>query len=126
MTVKKIKNSFKDKRGIIRDVLVNAPMDTITYIESAPGTVRANHYHKKSTQYDYIIEGKMVCAFRDGFDGKITKKTVSAGSLIFHPKNQHHAYKAIEKTKFISITKGPRRGEDYEKDTYRLTEPLLS
>jgi quercetin dioxygenase-like cupin family protein len=125
MKIQKIKNSFKDKRGVIKDVLVNMPMDTITYIESKAGAVRGNHYHKKSIQYDYIIDGEMISVSRDGFNGKTTRKKVSAGDLVLHPKNNHHAYKAIKDSKFISVTKGPRRGKDYEKDVFRLDIPLI-
>lgn len=125
MNIKKIKPSFSDKRGSITDILVNAPMDTVTFIESKKGAVRGNHYHKKTTQYDFIIFGKMICASRPSLAGKITKKIVKTGDLIFHPARQQHAYKALEDTIFISVTKGPRRGKDYEKDVYRLTPPIL-
>ena len=37
----------KDKRGYIKD-LFDKPSNSVILIESKKGTVRANHYHKKT------------------------------------------------------------------------------
>jgi hypothetical protein len=42
-----------------------------------------------------------------------------------HEPGVPHAWKALEDTDCLVFTRGPRSGEDYESDTYRLEEPLL-
>ena len=37
---------------------------------------------------------------------------------------ERHAMIALEDAAFMVFTRGPRGGEDYETDTYRLSEPL--
>jgi quercetin dioxygenase-like cupin family protein len=113
-----IHKTHKDKRGIIRDLLVGKK-GAVTYITFAKGAVRANHYHKKTVQYDFILSGKLLCS-----NGKKQIK-VSAGEIITHPKNTPHAYKALEKSEMISLVYGPRKGEDFSKDTFKLKTPLL-
>ena len=36
-----------------------------------------------------------------------------------------HAFKGLKKSKLLVITRGPRAGSNYEKDTFRLKKPLL-
>lgn len=126
MKVTKTKANFRDARGEIRDILTHASVDAITIITCAPGSVRGNHYHKKTDQYDYIVSGKFQCATKDmRKGGSAARRTLKAGDLAYHPAWEAHAFKALEETVFISMTKGPRRGKDYEKDVFRLEKPLL-
>lgn len=126
------KSMFTDERGTIQDCLVNKSVDAVTHITFNPGAVRGNHYHKETIQYDYILKGKLWC-----YQGRWTtikgKKVlqVIAGivgpkQLIVHMKGIPHAYKAIEYSEIITCTKGPRKGTDYSKDTYKLIEPLFT
>jgi quercetin dioxygenase-like cupin family protein len=46
--------------------------------------------------------------------------------MILEPKGVPHAWKALEDTTCLVFTKGPRSGDQYESDTYRLEEPLLA
>ena len=55
----KIKTSFKDKRGIIVDLLEKKSINAITYITQKKNTIRGNHFHKKTIQWNYILEGKI-------------------------------------------------------------------
>lgn len=120
----KTKPNFTDKRGEIRDILTHCSVDAITYITCETGAVRGNHYHKKTEQYDFVLEGKIKCVTRDR-DGLIKRKTLVPGDLVYHPPFEAHAFEALEKSAFLSMTKGPRNGKDYESDTIRLDKPLI-
>ena len=37
---------------------------------------------------------------------------------------EHHAVHALEDSVFMVFTRGPRGGDDYESDTFRLETPL--
>ena len=55
----KIKINHKDIRGIISDILENENINAITLITIKKGSIRGNHYHKKTYQWNYVISGKM-------------------------------------------------------------------
>jgi dTDP-4-dehydrorhamnose 3,5-epimerase len=127
----KTKVNFKDHRGEIRDILSHAAVDAVTIITCTPGAIRGNHFHKKTDQYDYILSGKFSCATKNmkakngKMNAKIKRTTLKAGDVAFHPAWEAHAFKAEGNAVFISLTKGPRNGKDYEKDVYRLEKPLI-
>ncbi|MDO8482908.1 MAG: hypothetical protein Q7S86_03770 [bacterium] len=121
MIIKKIKNSFEDERGIIRDVTTHTLVDAITYITFKKGAVRGNHYHNKSVQYDYILSGSLLCRSKLDADAPIEEKVVEQGDLITQPLSERHAYKALEDSVMLSCTLGPRQGAEFESDVVRLT-----
>ena len=44
-----------DDRGVITDLLENKNINAVTVISFETDAVRANHYHKETTQWNYII-----------------------------------------------------------------------
>ena len=117
--------NHKDSRGLIRDILINEPIEHVTYIFTKKNVVRGNHYHKKTVQYVFVLEGKIEYHFvsPSGHKGKIVLKP---GDLVKTPANEKHAMRTIKDTKMVVLTSGVRGGGDYEKDTYRLTNPIVS
>jgi len=125
MEVQKIPVAFQDKRGEIIDVLKHGHVEYITIIRSRKGAVRGNHYHKQTYQHLYVMDGKLrVVSKMPGKDQ--TEAVLVAGDLILNVPDEHHAFEALEETTFLVLTRGPRGGEDYEKDTFRLDVPLIT
>jgi quercetin dioxygenase-like cupin family protein len=122
----KTKVNFKDARGEIRDLITHTPVDAVTLITCTKGAIRGNHYHKKTTQYDYVLSGSLVCVSQDMQTGKRTRTTLRTGDVAVHPPYEAHAFQATEPSTFLSLTKGPRNGADYENDTIRLDTPLIA
>jgi hypothetical protein len=56
---KKLEPVFEDHRGIILDILEGESVDAITYISFKNRAIRANHYHKDTTQWNYVLSGKL-------------------------------------------------------------------
>lgn len=112
---------FEDERGVIQDLL--GKVDAVTEIFTKAGCVRGNHVHEKTTQWTYIVSGKMLTAWLED-DGPHTAIRVP-GDLVTEPAGIPHAWKAIEDTRVLVFTKGPRSGEAYETDTTRLDYPLI-
>lgn len=108
----------EDDRGRIEDLKVGKDW-SITYISFKKGAVRGNHYHKKTTQTDYILSGSLMYS-RDG-----KEEMVVEGDTLFIQATVKHAYKALTDAEIISVCKGVRIGENYEEDTFRLETPLL-
>jgi len=114
---------FEDKRGQITDILENEIIDSVTIISSKKGAVRGNHYHKESVQYVFILKGRLRLFTRaPGEDIKST--IVEVGDLALTPPLEEHTLVALEDSEFIALTRGPRGGKNYEKDTYRLAQNL--
>ena len=125
MIVKKIKNDFEDNRGAIRDILVKEKIDFVTIIFNKKNSVRGNHYHKETVQYLYVLEGSILVASK--FEGKeIEKKILTEGDLLLNEPFEWHAIKSIEDSKLLILTRGLRGGEDYEADTFKIDEPILT
>ena len=120
----KIKINFKDKRGVIKDLLEKKTINAITLITQKRGEVRGNHYHKKTIQWNYLWKGKIEL-FGKKKNKKQKKIILSEGDLVETSKNESHAIRAVKDSKFLVFTQGPRGGKEYENDTFRLTKPLI-
>lgn len=110
---------FADARGVIQDLFEGQPV-AVTRILTHKGAIRGNHLHKLTTQWTLVISGLLRIASAD------TTRLLDTGQMIVHLPGDAHAWEALEDTECLVFTRGPRSGENYESDTYRLEEPLLS
>ena len=127
---KNLKVNFKDKRGFILDIFINKPKDHCTLVSFNKKAIRGNHYHKKSTQYSFVISGKLNLYYckvdKTGkFIGKPKKIILYKNDLVKHKPFHAHAFKAIEKSSLLAFADGKRGGKNYEKDTFRLKSKLI-
>jgi dTDP-4-dehydrorhamnose 3,5-epimerase-like enzyme len=125
MDVTKLPIAFQDARGEIIDVLQKQPIEYATIIHSRKDAVRANHYHKETWQWLYVLSGKLRAVSQLPGE-KPTEAILVPNDLILSVPNESHAFEALEDTTFLVLTRGPRGGEDYEKDTFRLDVPLIA
>ena len=114
--------TFTDERGTIADIFYKANINHACLITNTPGAVRGNHYHKHTTQYTYILRGTLAYFSRPvEVDRPADVYMASAGDFIISAPLEIHAMKAgVEGCEFIAFAEGPRGGEDYETDTYRV------
>ncbi len=123
MDVTKITTDFEDERGAITDILRQEPIDYVTVITSKKGALRGNHVHKETVQYVYVMDGRLKALSQ--MPGEPVRTAVlSKGDLIVNMPQEGHAFEALEDTTFLVLTRGPRGGENYEDDTFRLETPL--
>lgn len=113
---------FEDDRGVIEDLLATS-LDSVTRIFTREGAVRGNHVHKRTTQWTYVVSGRLMIATGD--PGELSATTYGPGELAREAPGIPHAWQALEDTTVLVFTKGPRSGTDYESDTIRLEVPLL-
>ena len=115
------KKIFRDTRGIIADVIYKNQINHIGYISSKKNSIRGNHYHKKTTQYNFVLDGVINYYSKTKKQKKIKIIKLKKGDLILTKPNEIHAFKTISrKSIFMVFTVGIRGGKDYEKDTYRV------
>jgi len=124
--------AFEDDRGLILDILEGESVDAVTYISFKNNAIRANHFHKETTQWNYVLSGKLKYSKRV-IDKNLLEDGVSETSEeILYPGDfcvsypwEAHAFQGIEDSELLVLTKGPRSGKNYEKDTFRLENPLI-
>ncbi len=125
MNVVRKKPVFRDARGVITDILERTNVDSVTILSSKKGAVRGNHYHKRTTQYAYVLEGKFKLYTQE--EGKkVERKIVKRGDLVITPPLERHAFVALEDSLLLACCNGPRAGEDYEVDTFHLDKLISS
>jgi quercetin dioxygenase-like cupin family protein len=123
MKIEKPDVKYADPRGEIVDILVKEPVEYVTLIRSRTGAVRGNHFHRETLQWIYLLEGRLKVLYR--MPGEPVKaRLVEPGELFLNVVNEHHSVEAVEESTFIVLTRGPRGGDDYENDTFRLPAPL--
>lgn len=125
MQIEHMPINFEDARGYIRDIIVGKEVDSVSLITCAPGSVRGNHFHKQTIQYTYILSGKLMYATQKPGE-QIETREVMEGDLTANPPLESHAFKAIEQSTILQLSKGPRQGDNYENDTFRLETPILN
>ncbi|MBF0357209.1 MAG: cupin domain-containing protein [Magnetococcales bacterium] len=118
------KIAHEDSRGAIKDILYNEALDAVTIIESKKGVVRGNHYHKDTVQWVFLQSGRLKSLTQ--IPGEpVEVNILEPGQLIKTDHHESHALEALEDSIFLVLTRGPRGGMDYEKDTFRLESPLI-
>jgi quercetin dioxygenase-like cupin family protein len=113
----------EDDRGVITDLLITT-LSGVTEITTRAGAIRGNHIHQRTTQWTYVVSGRMTFAWTED-DGVHTSEH-GPGELITEQAGVPHAWKAVTDTRVLVFTKGPRSGQAYETDTHRLQVPILS
>jgi oxalate decarboxylase/phosphoglucose isomerase-like protein (cupin superfamily) len=113
----------KDNRGEIIDVMVKEKIEYVTLITSVAGSARGNHYHKETVQWVYILRGKIKLLTQMP-GGPVVETILEKGTLAMTAPMERHAMIAMKNSAFMVFTRGKRGGENYEKDTYRLSKPL--
>ena len=119
--------SYKDNRGKIIDILTDAEIDSLTLITSKQGAIRGDHYHKNTVQYTFIIMGELILLTQND-DEKMKKTPLQPNDFVTILPYERHAIVSLTDSIMLAVTNGPRKGIEYESDTYRLSdnESLIS
>jgi len=124
MELIKLEPAYEDQRGVIIDLISDESVNAVTLITFKKGAVRANHYHKHTIQWNYVISGEVLLVTQIPGEQKV-EKILQAGDFAITRENERHAIKGISEAEVLIITKGPRAGDKYENDTFRLNELLI-
>lgn len=114
----------QDARGAITDLLENEEIHAVTLVTFKRGAVRGNHYHEHTTQWNYLLAGRIRLATQLP-GGELTETILEKGELAVTMPKERHALQALEDSELLVLTKGPRGGKEYESDTFRLKVPLI-
>jgi quercetin dioxygenase-like cupin family protein len=106
-----------DHRGEISDLILEQ-IDAITRITFSIGAIRGNHVHKETTQWTYIVSGRIE-AFSDN-NGELVSEIFEPGDMFVSLPGDPHAMRAILISEILVFTRGPRSGADYASDTFKF------
>ena len=120
-----LKPAHVDARGSITDLVADDEINAVTLITFTQGAVRANHYHERTIQWNYVISGEILLATQMPGQPKV-ERVLKPGQFAVTRENERHALKGISEAQVLILTKGPRAGTQYENDTFRLTDPLIA
>lgn len=119
----KIKSAFTDKRGHIFDIWTEA-VHHIGIVTFVKGAIRGRHYHKLSSQNNYLLKGKLKLVVKSLKIKNSVPQTIiiQEGEMVIVPPNWYHAFTALVPSRLLFSTSGSRKhgSKDYEKDNYRI------
>lgn len=122
MQHKKIEAAFKDERGWIADILYKARVEHVAVIRSKAGVLRGNHYHAKTIQHVYVVQGSLRYYWKSLWPpAERGEVVILPGCLATSPPNEIHAMYFLEPCTMLVFSEGARGGVDYESDTFRET-----
>lgn len=121
--------AFEDGRGTIVNVLAESLVH-VAVITSKSGAVRANHWHPRDRQHQFVVSGRLraVSAPVDEAGrrtGPSRELIVEAGALLYTPPLVGHAYEFLSDAVLVNLNTVDRRPEEYEAETRPLVEPLI-
>ncbi len=124
MEIIKLNAAHTDLRGSITDLISDDEVNAVTLITFTKGAVRANHYHERTIQWNYVLSGEILLVTQ--FPGAERREQVlRKGDFAVTRENERHALQGLTEAEVLILTKGPRAGTQYEKDTFRLDIPLI-
>ena len=98
--------SHKDDRGSILGISNKFNIEEINLIESKSGSIRGNHYHKKSFELFFIIEGEIEVIVQkvadDGLVGKQEKFIVKENDIFFIKPYVVHTFNIVKDSKWLN------------------------
>ena len=111
---------FSDHRGDIYDI-VEGVVGHVGVVTFGEGAVRGNHYHRRSTQFTYVLRGRIELLTK-AIDGSAPAETcvLGPGELAAVPARVVHTYRALEPAAIIDVTTLSRGESGYEDDTVRV------
>ena len=111
---------FKDSRGEIQNLILR-PCTSVAIINSAPRTIRANHYHRTDWHYAYVVSGEVLYFERPvGSEGIPEPKRFGPGTMFFTPPMVEHCMAFPVDTVFVTMAKNVRSHESHEADVVRV------
>lgn len=116
-----VKPVFSDHRGDILDILEDKVEHIGMVTFSKKGLERGKHYHKKSTQYTYILDGKVKLITSDVKGKNRQEFVLERGVFAAIPPNVVHTYVSLTKAEMLDMTTVSRKKQGYEKDTIRVS-----
>ena len=119
---------FEDRRGSLKKMLMisqlkeDEKIEEIYVLFSNQGSVRGNHYHKKTLEYFSVISGKVKVALKNLGTGAFEEMILSASNnvVLRVPPNVVHAFKNEEEQPFVMLAISSKEYNKFDTDTFPM------
>jgi len=109
---------FKDERGLISGIINRKRWGEINYFESQKGSVRGNHYHKKTEEGFYIINGKIKVTIKNLIDNTSRVFFAEKGDIFLVKSFCIHTFEVMIDSCWMNFLS--KRMSDRGKDFFRI------
>ena len=100
-----------DGRGKVVGIFQGHKWEEINYVESSKGSFRGNHYHKKTIEGFFIIDGKIKVTLRDIINHSKRTFIAKKGDIFIINPNTLHTFEVLENSKWINMLSRPLDGQ---------------
>jgi dTDP-4-dehydrorhamnose 3,5-epimerase len=119
---------YEDKRGSLKKILMKSQLEGNKQIEevyllySENGSVRGNHYHKKTLEYFVIVSGKAKVALKNLDTGILEEINISSSDnlILKVPPYVVHAFKNEEDLPLIMLAISSKEYNKLDTDTFKM------
>ncbi len=112
-----------DPRGSIIGIINQGNWKEVNLITSLKDCIRGNHYHKKTTELFFILEGEIEVisqyVVHDTFSGDPAHFIVRSGDVFFVEPYYNHTFIVREDSKWINLLSEPM--DTSSPDIHRVT-----
>lgn len=119
--MKKIKRKtvHEDDRGGLYNLMSGSTWQEINFIRSKTGSVRGNHYHKKTYEMFYFLSGKIEIYVRDINTGKEETLVVKTNDALLIQPYELHVFTILEESSWLNMLSMPM--DKHDPDIHRLS-----
>jgi len=109
---------FKDKRGCLTGIIDQGKWSEINYFETAKNQIRGNHYHKKTSELFYILEGAIDVSVKNLKTNKTKNFDIKEGAILLIEPFELHTFNSKTKCKWINILS--KKIDNEKPDIYKI------
>jgi len=119
---------FEDTRGSLKKIVMKSQLEENVQIEevyllySEKGSVRGNHYHKKTLEYFVIVSGKAKVALKNLDTGTLEEINISSSDnlILKVPPYVVHAFKNEGDVPLIMLAVSSKEYNKLDTDTFLM------
>lgn len=119
---------FEDKRGSLKKIIMksqlkeNEKIEEVYLLYSEKGSIRGNHYHKKTLEYFVVVSGKAKVALKNLNTGTLEELYISAEDNVTLkvPPQVVHAFKNEEAQPLIMLAISSKEYNKLDTDTFPM------
>lgn len=102
----RLKESFfelEDNRGRIFCIFKNQNWKELNFIETKEGMIRGEHYHKKTQEMVYVIDGEIELTIQNILTNEKNTLTLQKDAMVIIDPYELHTFKTMTDSRWINM-----------------------
>ena len=107
--MKRLKAAFEyqDRRGVLTEIARSTRWKQINFMSLKKGFTRGGHYHKKTRELFFIVEGRCAVKVVNAKNGRAKRLTAKEKDIFVVEPYEIHYVKALKNAKMITLLSIP-------------------